>query len=254
MLNGTDIVSGDEFTVDYVLSLKDYEVNGVAGLFNYDKELFELISLEINNEWIGSHKDGKFLYLGEESLTIPEEELDVVQIDALTAEYVLLTVTFKALHATTEEDNAVITLEEIELFNSNEDGSMNEREILRMLSIKAWKEKPIVGHGLHSFRYYSLLHNGPYLYSHCNYTELLSTLGIIGFLLYYSAYIYLIVACIKYRKKNKYYIFFLAFLLMNLVSDYSTISYYRQHYLIIFFTISRAILKNKNEERNVIKW
>ena len=137
--------------------------------------------------------------------------------------------------------------------NSNEDGSMNEREILRMLSIKAWKEKPIVGHGLHSFRYYSLLHNGPYLYSHCNYTELLSTLGIIGFLLYYSAYIYLIVACIKYRKKNKYYIFFLAFLLMNLVSDYSTISYYRQHYLIIFFTISRAILKNKNEERNVIK-
>ena len=134
------LVSGNEFTVDYVLSLKDYEVNGVSGLFNYDKELFELISLEINNEWIGSHKDGKFLYLGEESLTGPEEILDGAE--ETTEKYVILTVTFKALKATTEEDNNIITLEEIELFNSNDNGVMyyvldNDTISTDMIEVKA---------------------------------------------------------------------------------------------------------------------
>lgn len=108
------LVSGDEFTVDYVLSLKDYEVNGVAGTFNYDEELFELVSLEVNNEWIGNHKDSKFLYLGEESLLNNSEEL--------STEYIILTATFKTLVATNEESNNVITLDEIELFNSTDNG------------------------------------------------------------------------------------------------------------------------------------
>ena len=117
------LVSGNEFTVDYILSLRDYEVNGVAGAFNYDEELFELVSIEINNEWIGNHKDGKFLYLGNESLSIPEldEELEENE-DEPFAEYIILTATFKALSATNEESDNVITLDEIELFNSTENG------------------------------------------------------------------------------------------------------------------------------------
>ena len=121
------LTSGDEFTVDYVLSIKDYEVNGVAGLFNYDKTLFELVSIEINNEWVGNNKDGKFVYLGEESLigpeldeTLPEEDVTPQNDDSNTEpvepiKYVILTATFKTLAATTEESDNVISLEEIEL-------------------------------------------------------------------------------------------------------------------------------------------
>ena len=130
------LISGDEFTVDYVLSLTDYEVNGVAGLFQYDKELFELVSVKTNFEWLGNNHDGKFLYLGEESLTGPEleeatPETNVPETvvegevapeeDTVTpVDYVVVTATFRALKATEE---GVITLEGIELFNSTENSA-----------------------------------------------------------------------------------------------------------------------------------
>ena len=134
------LTSGDEFTVDYVLSLTDYEVNGLAGVFNYDETLFELVSVKVANEWLGNDGDGKFLYLGEESLTGPELEVTEPENEVetenteseenvlleesteeetvTTVDYVVLTATFRALSATDEESNNVITLDEIELFNS----------------------------------------------------------------------------------------------------------------------------------------
>lgn len=137
--------------------------------------------------------------------------------------------------------------------NSKSDGSLNERDLLRKLSIQAWLESPVIGNGLHAFRYYSLMHNGPYLYSHCNYTELLADLGLIGFLCYYAAYLYLLFQCIKKSKNTCFYTFFLSFLLMNLISDYSTISYYRHYYLIVYFIISRYISKCETEQKNESK-
>ena len=123
------LTSGDEFKVDYVLSLSDYEVNGIAGLFNYDKSLFELVSLEVINDWFGNNNDGKFLYLGDESLTGPvlEEnpEVEVIEenIDdtVVAEEYVVVSATFKALKSTVNETSNIITLKEIELFNSTND-------------------------------------------------------------------------------------------------------------------------------------
>lgn len=123
------LTSGDEFTVDYVLSLTDYEVNGVAGLFNYDKSLFELISLEVMNEWFGNNNDDKFIYLGEKSLTGPEleenPEVETVEENTtdtvVTEDYVVVSATFKALKSTANESSNIITLKEIELFNSNDD-------------------------------------------------------------------------------------------------------------------------------------
>lgn len=120
------LTSGDEFTVDYVLSLTDYEVNGVAGLFKYDESLFELVSVEATNEWIGNDENGKFLYLGEESLTGPAEtevpETSETEEVVNSIDYVVVTATFKALKATAEGSNNVITLDKIELSNSTEEG------------------------------------------------------------------------------------------------------------------------------------
>lgn len=129
-----ELISGDEFTVDFVLSLTDYDVNGILGKFAYDEELFELLSVEVNEEWAGNSKDGKFAYVGEESLKAPEavEEEIPEQEDALVAvitedgeeelianDYVLITATFRALKATSEDSNNTISLDEIELFNSD---------------------------------------------------------------------------------------------------------------------------------------
>lgn len=133
------LTSGDKFTVDYVLSLTDYDVNSVAGLFNYDDELFELISVDVaeaTEEWIGNYHEGKFLYLGEESLTAPEDEADNQtpetgntelmmttdeESETSSLNYVVVTATFIALKSTNEDSDNVITLEEIELFNSTEE-------------------------------------------------------------------------------------------------------------------------------------
>lgn len=121
---------------------------------------------------------------------------------------------------------------------TTEEGSINERTLLRSLSMKAFKENPIIGYGLHAFRYYSLNNSGPFLYAHCNYTEILADLGIIGFSLYYISYIFLLYLAFKNRKSKKLSLIIIAFLLMNLIADYSTVSYYRHYYLIIYFIFS----------------
>ena len=114
VVDADDIVSGDEFTVSYKVTLTEYSVNGVAGLFKYDETMLELVKVETATEWLGNAKDGKFLYLGEESLT------GVVTLDETTGEeiveskeYVLVTATFKAL----KSGESVISLENPEYFD-----------------------------------------------------------------------------------------------------------------------------------------
>lgn len=125
-----NIVSGDEFTVNYIVKLSDYMINGISGLFTYDSEAFELISVETSNEWIGNSKDGKFLYIGEEGLALPEvsnpeENIDVSVVDESsdeevleeveTMDYVVVSATFVAKKAGTH----MINVEDCEYFNQD---------------------------------------------------------------------------------------------------------------------------------------
>jgi len=115
VLNGSDVVSGDEFTVDYVLSVKDYAVNGFAGLFNYDEAMLELVSVEVANDFVGNINDGKFLYLVDESLVGTEVTSETGEIVFEAVDYVVLTATFKALKSGESE----VTINEIEYFDQN---------------------------------------------------------------------------------------------------------------------------------------
>ena len=139
-----DIVSGEEFTVNYIVKLSDYMINGVSGLFTYDNEAFELVSVETANDWLGNSKDGKFLYIGEESLELPEvseseddvvlpedgcENVDEENIDSteevavleeteeivITKDYVVVSATFVAKKAGTH----TISVENLEYFNQD---------------------------------------------------------------------------------------------------------------------------------------
>jgi len=80
----TDVVSGQKFTVNYIVKLSDYMVNGVGGLFTYDESAVELNSIEVANNWLGNSKDGKFLYVGDESLELPVIEETPEEDDTIT--------------------------------------------------------------------------------------------------------------------------------------------------------------------------
>lgn len=129
------------------------------------------------------------------------------------------------------------------IFNNNTvDHSINERTLLKKLAISAFKEKPILGWGVNNFVNYSSLHGGPSLYAHCNYLELLSTLGIIGTTVYYSGYIWLMIKSHKYLKKDdKISILIFFFLIMNLFSDYETVSYCKIHYILVFILFAKYL-------------
>lgn len=129
----------------------------------------------------------------------------------------------------------------------SDEGSINERALLRDLSLDLFKKKPIIGYGLHAFRYYSINNGGPYLYAHCNYTELLADLGIVGFSLYYFAYMYLVFLAIKEYKNKKFSLYIISFMLMNIIADYGTVSYYR-HYYLIFYVMFATYLKIENNK------
>lgn len=134
VVDATDIVSGDEFTVSYKVTLSEYSVNGVAGLFKYDNTMLELVKVETNTEWLGNAKDGKFLYLGEESL------IGTVTLDETTGEeivepkeYVLVTATFKAL----KSGESVISLEETEYFDGTNYLLVEQEEVTANVVVNA---------------------------------------------------------------------------------------------------------------------
>ena len=125
----TKLVSGDEFIVDYTLKLSADEVSGFSGMFDYDKEALELVSVEPLNEAIGSYdkETGKFFYLGNESLTLPEAEeptdnqtnpedgiLPVAEATVVTADHVVLRAKFRVLksgtHSVSVKDNEYYNL------------------------------------------------------------------------------------------------------------------------------------------------
>lgn len=66
--------------------------------------------------------------------------------------------------------------------------STQARMLMYKIGINAFLENPFFGGGWFYFSYYSRLGT----YSHNNYIELLVTFGVIGFLLYYSIYVYLL--------------------------------------------------------------
>ena len=70
------------------------------------------------------------------------------------------------------------------LSDKTNDGSYMERSEMKKIGIELWTKRPIIGWGIHGFAYkYKYINK--LVYSHCDYVELLSCLGIIGTFLFY---------------------------------------------------------------------
>ncbi|MBE6583904.1 MAG: O-antigen ligase family protein [Ruminococcaceae bacterium] len=114
------------------------------------------------------------------------------------------------------------------LFNNRAeaDSSSLFREKMITAAFDKWKTSPLWGHGFDSFKYYNASSvTGHMYYSHNNFVELLYNQGIIGFIAYYSFYVYLIVKAVKIRKKTLFKGFVLAAIISTLVFEIFEVTY-----------------------------
>ncbi len=121
------------------------------------------------------------------------------------------------------------------------------------LGISLFKQHPILGIGIGNANRYTLSYYGKNHYLHNNYVELLACGGIIGFLLFYSIYIYLIAVFLKYRKhRDAEYDICVVLLFILLLLDYGLVSYYSQiryFYLMLLWIESRKLKERYHLER-----
>ncbi len=129
----------------------------------------------------------------------------------------------------------------------SDDGSI----VLRRRYIEAaksmFRESPIIGKGMGN--YSRILESEYYLgnfYSHNNYWQILSELGMIGFIIYFSMYAYCVIAFLKafFVDKRKISILFITAITMMIVLDTGIISYsskYGQLVIALIYCATYAI-------------
>lgn len=112
-----------------------------------------------------------------------------------------------------------------------DEASLASRMNYIALAWTASQDNLLFGHGLDCFR---LLRYAYGTYTHCNYVELLYSLGWVGVILYYSPYIAALLNAPAVAKQDKAAVSLaLALLVPYLVCDYMIVSYYTRPLLII---------------------
>jgi len=130
--------------------------------------------------------------------------------------------------------NPVLESRIMDLYNSivegetTTDGSIIEREYFRETAFEMFKESPIKGHGANSFRAYLTYINYRHVtYCHCNFLELLATVGLIGFSLYYVMYFWILCKGLSHFKKdNLEKVFVISFIIVEVIFEYGFVSFY----------------------------
>lgn len=109
------------------------------------------------------------------------------------------------------------------------DASSEERALMRQMAMQLFEQRPFFGHGGNGFvTEMRRINYGHVTYSHCNYTELLSTLGIFGCVLYYWRPLASIIQGYKYYSCQKDILLWIALIVgsIYIVMDYYYVAYY----------------------------
>lgn len=121
------------------------------------------------------------------------------------------------------------------------DFSGESSTVLRMryivLALKNFWEKPIFGHGWHSFAY--LYGNGAY--SHCNITEILFSCGLFGLIVYYWFPICLLLKKEKRKSSIKSLIF--SYIIVLLFFDIGAVTFYSAIFAYIGFALVYLLMR-----------
>ena len=132
------------------------------------------------------------------------------------------------------------------------DNSSQVRETIRQLAFEKWLERPLFGYGYDSFKYLALQTVGQLFYSHCNYTELLYSGGILYAALFYWIYYKIL----KNAFRNKvipvaYKAFAFAVVISWLVFDYGAVSYNLNPTMImLMMAYNASTFANKETKEN----
>lgn len=113
----------------------------------------------------------------------------------------------------------------------NNEQSTQLRVLFAQRAFDWFADSPVWGNGINSFLSYNdTFANGHYCFSHCNYTELLSGVGIFGFLSYYGIFLYtLFNICISKNKVAlKYKTLILTLIVEILIGDIGLVVYYEK--------------------------
>lgn len=123
-----------------------------------------------------------------------------------------------------------------------DDSSYETRAEMIHQAFDLWLQAPLFGHGLDSFRGLS----GQDTYSHNNYLELMSCIGLVGALLFYALHAQVLLRAARARRSLRHCCWL--FILTFLVVDIGAVSYYSKQTIMILMlltvlTTSRYALK-----------
>lgn len=108
------------------------------------------------------------------------------------------------------------------------DNSLYMRSYYIQLAQEMFGESPIIGKGMGNFaKIIDAIYDLNGVYSHNNYWQILSELGIVGFFIYYSMYAYIIIKLIKnsFVYKSRLSLLFLTFMLLLVVLETGFVTY-----------------------------
>ena len=107
------------------------------------------------------------------------------------------------------------------------EGSFDTRAEMIKLGWNAFLERPIFGYGMSNFSVLYEQVTGASTYSHNNFIEILVSGGLVGFVIYYSIYVYLFVKLIKYAfvERDLISIILIAFNFSTLVMQTAMVGY-----------------------------
>lgn len=143
------------------------------------------------------------------------------------------------------------------LLNNSVDGSVAEREWFRQYACSMFQNKPILGYGFNGFltqmQKIGYWHQA---YSHCNQWELLSCLGVVGFIAYYGFFAKLSASFFRCMKLNREDSFFgLIFLVLIFIFDYGYVSFIDPDiylYLTLLYCLYKTMeLEKENNGKSV---
>ena len=108
------------------------------------------------------------------------------------------------------------------------DNSLYMRSYYIQLAQEMFGESPIFGKGMGNFaKIIDEFYDVQGVYSHNNYWQILSELGIVGFFIYYSMYAYIIIKLIKnsFVNKSRLSLLFLTFMLLLVMIETGLVTY-----------------------------
>lgn len=126
------------------------------------------------------------------------------------------------------------------------DGSAQLRDLYRLLGLQIFSEHPILGIGMGNTHIYTYQYYRHDCYLHNNFVEMLANGGIVGFILYYSIYVYIVTKLIKQRlyvQPMGKLIGIIVFVM--LLTDYGSVSYYSKVSYFILMVVLIYLQENK---------